>query len=566
MIGADPNGRDVRTPMLSQAGRRLARFRRKVTGGLPGRSASSPPTDTGAAPRGAASIPERPPISGELVTSVPSRPSQAPEIEFPGPHAKVNGRFGHLPGFARRESRRIAEGLTPAPTRSRDAVYRRLLACADVVAAGTAIMLSIAVLGDHDHVALSTVAALPLVVAVSKVIGLYDRDELVLHKSTLDEAPALFHQATLFTVVIWLLQDVLIDGHLGRKQVLALWGALLACAMMARTAARLLARHSTETERCMVVGDRTAALQLAEKLSLGDSIQAEVVCHIPFREPGTDHASADVKLSRLVRDEAIDRVIIAPRSVSDSDAALDATRDAKALGVKVSVVPRICEVVGSSVEFDDVYGLTMLAVRQFRFSRSSLVLKRSLDLVGSSLLLVATAPAMAFITLVIRLDSCGPAFFSQARIGRDGRSFQMLKFRTMVAGADGQKASLRHLNEAEGLFKIADDPRITRVGRFLRRTTLDELPQLINVLRGEMSLVGPRPLVAEDDRQIEGWHRQRLQLTPGMTGHWQILGSSRVPLRDMVAIDYLYVANWSLWTDVKILLRTIPYVLGARGL
>jgi exopolysaccharide biosynthesis polyprenyl glycosylphosphotransferase len=255
-------------------------------------------------------------------------------------------------------------------------------------------------------------------------------------------------------------------------------------------------------------------------------------------------------------------VVNARSNQAEADAVV---REAKALGVKVSVLPRICEVVGSSVEFDEVYGLTMLALRQFRLSRSSLLLKRSLDLVGSLLLLVAMAPVMAFLALVIRLDSAGPAFFSQTRIGRDGRSFQMLKFRTMVAGADGQKQSLRHLNEADGLFKIAADPRITRVGQSLRRTTLDELPQLLNVLRGEMSLVGPRPLVAEDDRQIEGWDRQRLHLTPGMTGHWQILGSSRVPLRDMVAIDYLYVANWSLWTDVKILLRTIPYVLWARG-
>jgi lipopolysaccharide/colanic/teichoic acid biosynthesis glycosyltransferase len=142
----------------------------------------------------------------------------------------------------------------------------------------------------------------------------------------------------------------------------------------------------------------------------------------------------------------------------------------------------------------------------------------------------------------------------------------MLKFRTMVPGADEQKDELHHLNQASGLFKIHDDPRITRVGRLLRRASLDELPQLINVLRGEMSLVGPRPLVAEEDERIEGWHRRRLHLTPGMTGHWQVLGSSRIPLDEMVRIDYLYVTNWTLWLDIKILLRTIPYVLTQRGL
>ena len=137
----------------------------------------------------------------------------------------------------------------------------------------------------------------------------------------------------------------------------------------------------------------------------------------------------------------------------------------------------------------------------------------------------------------------------------------------MVTDADAQKDDLRSLNEAGcGTFKIAEDPRITRVGAFLRRTALDELPQLLNVWRGEMSLVGPRPLVVDEDAKIEGLDRSRLHLTPGMTGHWQILGSGRIPLNEMVGIDYLYVANWSLWTDLKILLRTVPYMLARRGI
>jgi lipopolysaccharide/colanic/teichoic acid biosynthesis glycosyltransferase len=205
-------------------------------------------------------------------------------------------------------------------------------------------------------------------------------------------------------------------------------------------------------------------------------------------------------------------------------------------------------------------------VRRFGLSRSSLALKRGFDVAGAAVGLIVLGPLMAILALLVRLDSPGPSIYSQTRVGRGGRRFTMLKLRTMVDGADALKPALSELNEADGLFKIAADPRVTRVGSWLRRYSLDELPQLLNVLRGEMSLVGPRPLVVDDDARITGLDRRRLYLTPGMTGSWQILGSARVPLSEMIKLDYLYVTGWSLWSDVKILLRTVPYVLARRGM
>jgi lipopolysaccharide/colanic/teichoic acid biosynthesis glycosyltransferase len=206
-------------------------------------------------------------------------------------------------------------------------------------------------------------------------------------------------------------------------------------------------------------------------------------------------------------------------------------------------------------------------MRRFGLTRSSGAVKRAFDIVGAGLILIMLAPLLAAIAIAIKLDSRGSVFFRQRRMGRNGVPFEMLKFRTMVDGADAQRSALAGDNEAGGgLFKIKDDPRITGVGKRLRQISLDELPQLFNVVRGDMSLVGPRPLVLDEDDRIEGWRRSRLELPPGMTGPWQVFGSARIPLHEMVKIDYLYGANWSLWLDVKTLLRTVPFVLGRRGL
>ena len=199
------------------------------------------------------------------------------------------------------------------------------------------------------------------------------------------------------------------------------------------------------------------------------------------------------------------------------------------------------------------------------------VSKRVMDVVLSALALVVLAPVFLVVALAIKLDSRGPVFFRQSRIGARDRKFSIYKFRTMSLDADERKHEFAHLNTHAmnggdpRLFKIVGDPRVTRVGRFLRRYFLDELPQLINVLKGEMSLVGPRPLIPEEDRHVEGWTRRRLQMRPGMTGLWQVLGHSAIPFEQMVMLDCTYVANWSLRGDLRLLLRTIPVVLSGGG-
>ena len=214
-----------------------------------------------------------------------------------------------------------------------------------------------------------------------------------------------------------------------------------------------------------------------------------------------------------------------------------------------------------------VVGLPVWPARARRVepSAGAMRLKRTLDLVvASAALLVALVPGLLIASL-IRLGSPGPVFFRQRRVGRYGRHFEMLKFRTMVDNADSMKAELAAVSEADGLFKMRRDPRLTRLGAVLRQSYLDELPQLINVLRGEMSLVGPRPLIAEEDAAIEGSGRARLNVPPGMTGEWQVLRGGGASLDELRAADFRYVAEWSLWRDLRCLLKTAGFVVGLKG-
>ena len=457
----------------------------------------------------------------------------------------------------------------PSPHRplraySRDRRYRRLLILADVLATTLALALCARLLGHEGQLGQILVAGLPLAVAIAKVLGLYDRDELLLHKSTLDEGPKLFEVSTLFCLLLFIAGPPLGIGDPGRTTILGVWATLFLGLICLRVIAREVARATTSPDRCMLLGDPVVCGHVRDKIDKAPAINATVVCEVLSARIGEEELPV-AKLARLAEEHGVERVLVAPRSTDHADV-LNLVRAIESLGLTVSVVPRLLEVVGSSMVVDELDGLRILGVQRFGLTRSSWLVKRAMDVCASAAGLIVLAPLMGVIALAIRFTSPGPVLFRQLRVGRDDRVFSMLKFRTMVEDAEQIKASLAHLNEAPGLFKITDDPRVTRVGRILRRTSLDELPQLWNVFRGEMSLVGPRPLILEDDSNISGWDRRRLDLTPGMTGPWQVLGSSRIPLREMVKLDYAYVATWSLWGDVKILVRTVAMLGSRRGL
>lgn len=234
--------------------------------------------------------------------------------------------------------------------------------------------------------------------------------------------------------------------------------------------------------------------------------------------------------------------------------------------LRAQIVPDVFQVTKNQLQVEELNGIPLLSTRELSIQGWNLVIKRATDLAITAIVGVLLLPLLALIALAIRLDSAGPIIYRQSRIGKNGQPFTCHKFRSMVSDADELRNTIAKLNEATGpLFKVRNDPRQTRVGRFLRRYSLDELPQLYNVLRGEMSLIGPRPNLPYEVEQYQEWHKKRLGVSPGITGLWQVSGRSDLTFDEMVLLDIYYVENWSLALDLHILLRSFPAVIQARG-
>jgi exopolysaccharide biosynthesis polyprenyl glycosylphosphotransferase len=287
--------------------------------------------------------------------------------------------------------------------------------------------------------------------------------------------------------------------------------------------------------------------------------------------PSSDGAGLPVlgtlsSLPAVLAARDVDELIVTDSDFNDREL-VEVVEQAHRRGVKVRVAPRATELlIERRGEYVPGQGIPLFELRPPVFVGTDWVVKRGFDLGVSAIVAIVGMPFWLLIALAIKLDSPGPVLYRDRRVGLNEREFDMLKFRTMRVDAEVRQAELEQENEAEGaLFKIRDDPRVTRVGRMLRRFSLDEIPQVLNVLRGEMSLVGPRPLPVRDYELLELWHRKRYLVLPGMTGLWQVAGRSSLGFDDLVRLDFYYLEHWSIWLDISILLKTLPAVLAARG-
>lgn len=457
--------------------------------------------------------------------------------------------------------------------KQRGAVLARMLVFGDGLAAALASALAVLIVGFSHWDGLMFVAGTVLLWPASAFsIGLYRGDQLSIWASAVPEMPRGFVAILLIT---WPLFGIAAATSINDPVFLTFLTVtgLAVFGGVSRTIVRAgLHRDEDLRQRTLILGSGVVAGQVVEKLANNSQfglVPIGIVDDDVYNvgSPDLPWLGRFADLKEIIEKQQADRVIIAFSRASHEEF-LECIRACRDAGVAVDVIPRLFEFLDGVRALDQVGGLPLLSIGTPTLTSVSMAAKRTLDVVGSLALLVLLAPLMIAIAIAIKVESRGPIFFRQPRAGRSRTSFRLIKFRSMYVDAEERKADLAEMNEAgDGvMFKIREDPRVTKVGHFIRRFSLDELPQLFNVLVGEMSLVGPRPLIfPETDALDEGWHQRRLELRPGLTGPWQVYGRSQSPFQEMVRFDYQYVAGWSLARDIEILLATIPAVFSGRG-
>jgi exopolysaccharide biosynthesis polyprenyl glycosylphosphotransferase len=504
------------------------------------------------------------------------------------PGETLVARFGmHRPFVGRRGRLQPAVG-------SRTALVRTMLVSADIIALGLAFAatevafawLTPGPIGREDPLAecLLFLLLLPAWPVIAAIFGLYRHDGQRTDHSTIDELGSVFQLLTVGTWLFVVAAYVSAVAHPSPPKLVFFWFVALVLLSLGRVAARSFChRRIAFVQNTIIVGAGKVGQLLARKLLQHPEYGINVLGFVdsaPFTWKGASGAPLthghEYLLGRvgdlpgIVQELEVNRVVVAFSETND-ELTLDAVRTLADLDVQIDVVPRLFELIGPNAVIHTAEGVPLIGLPPVRLSRLARITKRAIDLGVATLVLLAAAPVLALVALAVKLDSHGPVLFRQTRMGARNRPFTILKFRTMVVDADALKDDVAPLSRHAGnggdsrMFKIPNDPRVTRVGRLLRRYSIDELPQLANVVLGDMSLVGPRPLILTEDSHVDGWARRRLDVKPGITGLWQVHGGSSIPFGEMVQLDYLYVRTWSLWNDVRLIFRTLPVVCRGTG-
>jgi exopolysaccharide biosynthesis polyprenyl glycosylphosphotransferase len=471
---------------------------------------------------------------------------------------------------------RATSAPAPVPDRSKrkpsarkDALRRRLLFAGDTLCAMLSIAAMTVVEGTSDP--LWGFAVLPLWAFLAKFEGLYDTDHPKIWHLTSDEARAIFHWVTLSAAGTLFFLRALPDETVRVESAAVLLFTALATAFPLRSVARAIWRGSVSAERALVLGSGELADAVSRKLALEPGHHLLVIQE-PL-SPGNGDQADGIALSALTTDDLqallvetqAERVVLAVPELDEPSLArvVSACRSA---GVKLSVVPPLRAMLGTAVHLTHIAEMPVIEYGTWDISPSTMAFKRAMDIIVATFGLVLTAPLMLLLGLLVRLESRGPALFKQLRAGRYGKPFRIFKFRTMCRDAEERISEVISVDDLhEPMYKLRSDPRVTRVGRFLRRTSLDELPQLINVVRGEMSLIGPRPEEVWLVQRYGETERFRLQMRPGLTGPMQVHGRGELTFQERLAVEREYVENYNFDKDVRILLRTVSAILRARG-
>jgi exopolysaccharide biosynthesis polyprenyl glycosylphosphotransferase len=467
-------------------------------------------------------------------------------------------------------------------------LMRRLLLAADVfgyVVAVVAVELIYGSRGAPDAVPLLQelalfAAGLPAFLVAAKLFGLYDRDEERADHSTSDDLLRVFLLMTVGVFVMTRLPALGGGADPDLTKFTAFWALGIVAVTAARVVARTIGRHDPSyRQNTLIVGAGEVGQLMARKLlhhpEYGLNLLGFVDAYPLKRLSYLEHLPVQGELQdlpRLVTDSDVDRVIFA-FSGNPHDELLPLIRRLREAGVQVDLVPRLFEVIGPKVDIHTVEGVSVIGLPPLRPSRSARAIKRTLDLIGASFLLLVSAPVFAVVAVLIKLDSNGPVFFRQVRLGEGMREFRVFKFRTMRAGTSDDAhrrymATIARSDSApgtEGLFKLKRGDAVTPVGDWLRRTSLDELPQLLNVLRGEMSLVGPRPCMDYEVEHFAPHHFERFLVPAGLTGLWQVSARARSTFVEALDLDVLYAQSHSLGLDVRLILRTPLLLLRRQG-